>query len=335
MGTTSIDQVPAQPRGRTHPVRTPPVPPKVRRPHMCLRLPVAAVIAVSCALLTTACSSGPHNSALPSPTELSSSGGPTGPGSSVTAPASQTPSTLPTYNPSSVSQAAKPKQSGSPVISLGNIGSPTVDSTHPNGSAGHLIPYAGASSSPHCILVYNEILPQALTIVSVSFHVDVPGSGTAGPLQFADQNTDQNCGWLSGGYAAPSSVRSPTCGGKTLPPLPLTGPPFSGPGCVLRLDIPAPASNVERTGHFTFILQTQCVDRTVAPCDRLAGQPTPAHPVTVQWSPGLFYVVFCGNDPVETQTDAAAGECVYPSPSAATSPTSPATSSSATPSPSS
>jgi hypothetical protein len=176
--------------------------------------------------------------------------------------------------------------------------------------------------SPHCILVYNWSLPGALTIVNVSFQVDVPGSGTAGPLQFIANNTDQNCGWLSGSYAASSSIRSPTCGGKTLPPptLPHTGPPFSGPGCVLRVDIPSPATNVERTGHFSFVLQTQCVDRAVAPCSRLSVQPTAAHPVTVRWSPGPFYVAFCGQDYLETEADAAAGKCVYPSPSASATP---------------
>jgi hypothetical protein len=345
MGTTAIDQVPAQPRESTSPVRTSPVPPMVRRAHMCLSLRVAAVIAILCASLITACSSGAVNSAVSSRTELSSSGGPTEPGSPVTrrstatestapalqtpstatgptAPASPTSSTLPTYNPGTVSPTSKPTETGSGVISLGNIGSPTVDSRHPNGSAGHNIPWSGPSSSPHCILVYNQSLPGALTIVSVSFQVDVPGSGDAGPLQFNDHNTDQNCGWLNSGYAAPSSVRAPTCGGMTLPPLPLTGPPFSGPGCVLRLDIPAPASNVERTGHFTFILQTQCVDRAVAPCSLLAGQPTAAHPVTVRWSPGPFYVVFCGSAPLETEADAAAGKCVYESPSASASPSS-------------
>jgi hypothetical protein len=285
MGTTAIDQVPARPRESTSPVRTPPVPPMVRRAHMCLSLRVAAVIAILCASLTTACSSGAVNSAVPARTELSSSGGPTEPGSPVTrrstatestAPASQTPSTatgptapasptsstLPTYNPGTVSPTSKPTETGSGVISLGNIGSPTVDSRHPNGSAGHNIPFDTAPDSPpHCILM-------------------------------------------------------------TLPPLPLTGPPFSGPGCVLRLDIPAPASNVERTGHFTFILQTQCVDRAVAPCSLLAGQPTAVHPVTVRWSPGPFYVVFCGSAPLETEADAAAGKCVYESPSASASPSS-------------
>jgi hypothetical protein len=195
-----------------------------------------------------------------------------------------------------------------------------------------MIPFDTAPDSPpHCILVYNESLPRALTIVSVSFQVDVRGSGDAGPLQFVVDNTDQNCGWLNSNKA-PSSVRAPTCGGQTLPPL--TGDPFSGPGCVLRLDIPVPTSNVERTGHFSFILQTQCVDRAVAPCSRLAGQPTAAHPVTVRWSPDPFYVVFCGRAPLETEADAAAGKCVYESPSASASPSSPVASSSAAPSPS-
>jgi hypothetical protein len=191
--------------------------------------------------------------------------------------------------------------------------------------AGHNIPWSScaspsptcSTSSPHCILVYNASLPRALTIVSVSFQVDVAGSGDAGPLQFNVHNTDQNCGWLNSGYPAPSSVRAPTCGGKTLPPL--TGPVFSSPGCVLRLDFPAPASNVDRIGHFTFILQTQCVDRTLAPCSRLTEQPTAAHPVTVRWSPGPFYVVFCGKD-FESDVFAAAGVCVHPSPSPSVSP---------------
>jgi len=88
---------------------------------------------------------------------------------------------------------------------------------------------------------------------------------------------------------------------------------------VLRVDIPSPASNVERTGHFNFILQTQCVDRVVAPCNLLTEQPTAAHPVTIRWSPGPFYVAFCGIAPLETEADAAAGKCVYGSPSASAS----------------
>src|SRR5215472_17578023 len=209
METTAIDQVPAQPRESTSPVRTPPVPPMVRRAHMCLGLRVAAVIAILCASLTTACSSGANNSAVPSRTELSSSGGPTEPDSPVpgrstatestdpalptpstaaksTAPALPTRSTLPTYNESTVSPTSKPTRPGGGSISLGNIGSPTVDSKHPNGEAGHKIPYIGpgpssSSSSPHCILVYNNILPQGLTIVSVSFQVDSPVTRDAGP----------------------------------------------------------------------------------------------------------------------------------------------------------
>jgi hypothetical protein len=234
------------------------------------------------------------------------------------APVSPTSSTLPTYNQNTVSPTAKPTRPSNGVISLGNIGSPTVDSRHPNTSAGHVIPWSGDSSSPHCILIYNEILPQALTIVSVSFHVDIAGSGDAGPLQFAVDNTDQNCGWFKNLGQAPSSVRSPTCGGKTLPPL--TGDPLAGPGCVLRLDFPAPASNVDRTGHFSFILQTQCVDRAVAPCSHLTEQPTVAHPVTVQWSPSPFYVAACGGD-ARQETDAAAaeGKCLDVSPSASAS----------------
>jgi uncharacterized membrane protein YgcG len=60
------------------------------------------------------------------------------------APASSTSSTLPTYNQNTVSPTAKPTRPSDGVISLGNIGSPTVDSRHPNGSAGHMIP-AGIS----------------------------------------------------------------------------------------------------------------------------------------------------------------------------------------------
>ena len=249
------------------------------------------------------------------------------------APASPTPSTLPTYNQSTVSPTTKPTRPASGVISLGNIGSPTVDSRHPNQMAGHRIPYSSCASpsptcgtsSPHCILIYNKSLPQALTIASVSFQVDIAGSGDAGPLQFNVHNTDQNCGWLNSGYTAPSSVRAPTCGGVTLPPLTgnLAYAPFSGPGCVLRLDFTAPASNVDRTGHFTFILQTQCVDRAAAPCNRLTEQPTAAHPVTVRWSPGPFYVAACGGDaPRESEDDAAQGICLNESPSASASPSS-------------
>jgi hypothetical protein len=153
-------------------------------------------------------------------------------------------------------------------------------------------------------------LLKELTIVSVRFHVDLAGSGTAGPLQFADQNTDQNCGWLHA-YAAPLSVRSPTCGGETLPTLqPITRSPFESPGCVLRLDVPAPDSDVDRTGHFTFSLQTQCVDRVVAPCNRLTEQPTAEHPVTVKWSPSPFYVAACGPGfQHDIEPDAAQGKC--------------------------
>jgi hypothetical protein len=192
-----------------------------------------------------------------------------------------------------------------------------------------MIPWSGTSSSPHCILIYNASLPRALTIVSVSFQVDVAGSGDAGPLQFIDHNTDQNCGWLSPtSFQAPSSVRSPTCGGQTLPPL--TGSPLSGPACVLRLDFPAPDSNVDRIGHFNFIFQTQCVDRTVAPCNHLTEQPTVAHPVTVRWSPSPFYVAACGRDALqETDTVAAEGKCLDMSPSASTSSSSVASSSAA------
>ena len=179
-----------------------------------------------------------------------------------------------------------------------------------------MIPWSGSSSSPHCILIYNEILPQPLTIVSVSFHVDIAGSGAAGPLQLSVNNTDASCGWLHP-YPVPPS-RAPTCGGVTLAPL--TGDPLAGPGCVLRLDFPDPASNVDRTGHFSFVLQTQCVDRTVAPCNRLTQPPTAAHPVTVRWSPGPFYVAACGGDArQETDAAAAAGICLDDSPSASAS----------------
>ena len=196
-----------------------------------------------------------------------------------------------------------------------------------------MIPWAGTSSSPHCILIYNASLPQALTIVSVSFQVDVAGSGDAGPLQFAVHNSDQNCGWLHA-FPGPSSVRAPTCGGQTLPPL--TGNPLSGPACVLRLDFPAPDSNVDRTGHFNFIFQTQCADRAVAPCNLLTEQQTAAHPVTVQWSPGPFYVAACGRDALqETDTIAAQGKCLDASPSASSSSSSSAASSSAALAPSS
>jgi hypothetical protein len=330
MGTTAIEPVGAQPRGSTSPVRTPPVPRMVRRAHTrSRRLCGAVVIAILCALLTTACSAGAHNSAVSLRTALSSSGGPSETGSPVT------PSTLPTYNPNNVSQTTKPKQQGSTVISLGNIGGPTLDSRHPNGSAGHLIPWAGASTSPHCILIYNEVLPQAVTIVSVSFQVDLAGSGEAGPLQFDADNTDPSCGWLAS-ESATASHRAATCGGVTLPPL--TGDPFEGPGCVLRVDIPDPVSNDYRTGHFTFVYQTQCVDRAVAPCSLLTEQPTVAQPVTVQWSPSPFYVAACGQDPQETDADAAEGICVDESPSESpsppTSPSSGVVSPSATPSPS-
>ncbi len=195
-----------------------------------------------------------------------------------------------------------------------------------------MIPYSGSGSSPHCILVDNWSLPRALTIVTVNFQVDAAGSGDAGPLQFNVHNTDQNCGWLEP-FPAPSSVRAPTCGEAILPPF--TGNPLSGPACVLRLDFPAPDSNVDRIGHFTFVLQTQCVDRAAAPCNLLPGQPTVAHPVTVQWSPGPFYVAFCGHDPWETDTYAAQGKCVHVSPWPSPSPSSKVASSSATLSPSS
>jgi len=193
-----------------------------------------------------------------------------------------------------------------------------------------MIPWSGTSSSPHCILIYNASLPQALTIVSVSFQVDVAGSGDAGPLQFIDHNTDQNCGWLNA-FPAPSSVRAPTCEGETLPPI--TNPSTSNlsvPGCVLRLDFPAPDSNVDRTGHFNFTFQTQCVDRTVAPCNHLTEQPTVGHPVTVRWSPGPFYVAACGRDALqETDAVAAEGKCLDVSPSASASSSSVASSSAA------
>jgi len=268
---------------------------------------------------------GPNGSsapALPTPTTATE----------PTAPALPTPSTLPTYKPSTVSRTTKPTPRASAVISLGNIGSPTVDSRHPNGSAGHMIPWSGPSSSPHCILIYNASLPQAVTIVSVSFHVDLAGSSDAGPLQFAVDNSDPNCGWLHA-FPGPSS-RAPTCGGQTLPPL--TGSPLSGPACVLRLDFPAPESNVDRTGHFNFIFQTQCVDRSVAPCSLLTDQPTVAHPVTVRWSPSSFYVAACGRDAFqETDADAAQGKCLDQPSSASASPSSLVASSSAALSPSS
>jgi hypothetical protein len=160
----------------------------------------------------------------------------------------------------------------------------------------------------------------AIKIVSVSFHVDLAGSGAAGALQFADHNTDQNCGWLETyGGRPPVSVRSPTCGGVTLPTLrPMTKSQYAGRGCVLRLDVSDPNSTVHRTGHFTFKFQTQCVDRVVAPCDRLTEPPTAEHPVTVQWSPRDFYVAACGPgygqeiDPIV----AAGGGCPNRSPSA-------------------
>jgi hypothetical protein len=183
-----------------------------------------------------------------------------------------------------------------------------------------MIPWAGSESSPHCILIYNASLPQALTIVSVSFQVDVAGSSDAGPLQFAVNNTDPNCGWLNA-FHDPTEARVARCGGVTLPLL--TGSPLSGKACVLRLDFPAPDSNVDRTGHFNCIFQTKCIDRTVAPCNRLTEQPTVAHPVTVRWSPSPFYVAACGRDALqETDADAAQGKCVDMSPSASASPSS-------------
>lgn len=226
-------------------------------------------------------------------------------------------SALPTYNGNSVRPTTKPTQSGGGPVSLGNIGSPTIDSQHPNGSAGHEIPWSGTGTSPHCILVHNVSFPQALTIVSISFHSDVAGPGDAGPLQFVAENTNQNCGWLANGYQAPLSVRSPTCGGVTLP-LYTTGSPFSGPACVLRLDIPHPESHADRIGHFNFILQTKCVDRAVAPCSLLANQPTAGHPVTVRWSPPAFYVADCPDARGETDAAAAQGKCLDQPSSAAT-----------------
>jgi len=111
---------------------------------------------------------------------------------------------------------------------------------------------------------------------------------------------------------------------------PITNPRTSNlsiPACVLRLNFPVPLDNldVERTGHFTFVLQTQCVDRAVAPCSLLKQQPTAAHPATVQWSPGPFYVVYCGRGYQETQENQAAaaqGICLNESPSATASPSS-------------
>ena len=110
---------------------------------------------------------------------------------------------------------------------------------------------------------------------------------------------------------------------------PITNPRTSNlsiPACVLRLNFPVPLDNldVERTGHFTFVLQTQCVDRAVAPCSLLTEQPTAANPVTVQWSPGPFYVAACGRDdyPWETDQAAAQGKCLHGPPSASASPSS-------------
>lgn len=228
-------------------------------------------------------------------------------GTGPTIPQAPANSALPTYNGNSVRPTTKPAQSGGGPVSLGNIGSPTIDSQHPNGSAGHAIPWAGTDTSPHCILIYNTTFPQRVTIAGVTFHSDVAGPGDAGPLQFVADNTNQNCGWLAPGMF--QGVRSPTCGGVTLPLL--TGRPFAGPACVLRLDVPAPDSNADRIGHFNFILQTKCVDRAVAPCSLLANQPTAGHPVTVQWSPPAFYVAACGPDARE-ETDAAAaqGKCL-------------------------
>jgi hypothetical protein len=322
MPTTAIDQVRTQPRGCTSPVRTPPVPSMGRRARTRRRLRGAAATAILSALLTTACSSGVHDSALSLRKGLPSSRGPSETASTVP------PSTLPTYNPNNVSQTTKPTQHGSTVISLGNIGGPTLDSRHPNGGTGHMIPYSGTNTGPHCILVYNEVLPQAVTIVSISFQVDL---GAPGDLQFDAYNTDPNCGWLTS-ESGTASHRAATCAGVTLPPL--TGDPFEGPGCVLRLNIPNATSNDYITGHFTFVYQTQCVDRAVAPCSLLTEQPTAANPVTVQWSPSPFYVAECGQDPNENDTYAAEGICVDKSPSPTTSPSSGVVSPSATPSPS-
>jgi hypothetical protein len=231
-----------------------------------------------------------------------------------------------------VTPTVKPTtKGGGHVISLPNVGGPTVDSRHPNQSAGHLIPWG---SSPHCILVYNASLPQPVTIVSVSFHVDLAGSTDAGPLQFADHNTDPDCGWLKNWAHNTTGDRAPTCAGVTLGPH--VGDPFTGPGCVLRLDIPAPESNVDRTGHFTFVLRMTCLDSTVAPCDLLSPAPTNAHPVTVQWHPSSFYLAACGRDaPGETESVAATGVCLQEPASPSTSPAPGAGSSSAGVSPSS
>ena len=77
-----------------------------------------------------------------------------------TAPASPTSSTLPTYNQGTVSPTAKPTRTASGVISLGNIGSPTVDSRHPNGSAGHMIPYSGTSTAHTASLSITRTCPR-------------------------------------------------------------------------------------------------------------------------------------------------------------------------------
>jgi hypothetical protein len=159
------------------------------------RIRAVAVIAILCASLTAACSTGADHSAAPAPTQSSAPGSPTAPGSSVPSPstvaesrpaavatsstatdsappAARTSSAIPTYNQSTVSQTSKPTEPSNKVISLGDIGSPTIDSRHPNQSAGHMIPPDTAPDAPpHCILVYNQIVPQALTIVSVTFRV--------------------------------------------------------------------------------------------------------------------------------------------------------------------
>ena len=130
--------------------------------------------------------------------------------------------------------------------------------------------------------------------MTVGFQVDVAGSGDAGPLKFIDDNTDQNCGWLNPVLPGPFKRPRPHMRGKDLA-VTQPGTALSGPACVLRLDFPVPLdNNVERTGHFNFIFQAQCVDRTVAPCNHLTEQPTVAHPATVRWSPSPFYVAACG-----------------------------------------
>lgn len=247
------------------------------------------------------------------------------PGASTTSPEPEF-STPPPYTPGPpipkpsprVTDPTHPTSPTGPKV-LPNVGGPTVDSRHPNTSNGHRIPWSGPSSSPHCILMYNSSRPQPIKIISVGFHVDSPASTDAGPLQFNTRNGDENCGWLNNAPRNTTGDREPTCAGVTLGPH--TGEPFTGPGCVLRLDFTAADSNVDRIGHFTFVLQTTCVDDDVDPCDRLSPAPTHSHPVTVQWQPSPFYVAACGRDaPKETEDDAAKGVCVNEAAPPSTSP---------------